>query len=114
MDQRWDDLWTNTLKPWLDELEIERKKALRHRLYCLAGGFAAGFAVGGLLYLWAGHGVFFFFGLFVSTVIGGFVGNQRVARLARQVKTRLNTAVAEALDLSYMEKPAEPARFQSS
>jgi len=113
MDQRWDDLWTNTLKPWLDELEIERKKALRHRLYCLAGGFAAGFAVGGLLYLWAGDGVFFFFGLFVSTVIGGVVGNQRVARLAKQVKTRLNTAVAEALDLSYMEKPAEPARFQT-
>ena len=43
MDERWDELWTNTLKPWLDELEVERKQALRHRLYCLAGGFAAGF-----------------------------------------------------------------------
>ena len=40
MDERWDELWTNTLKPWLDELEVERKQALRHRLYCLAGGFA--------------------------------------------------------------------------
>ena len=108
MDERWDELWTNTLKPWLDELEVERKQALRHRLYCLAGGFAAGFAVGGLLYLWAGDGVFFFFGLFVSTVIGGIVGNQRVSRLAKQVKTRLNSAVAEALDLSYME--SRPSR----
>ena len=23
MDERWDELWTNTLKPWLDDQRIE-------------------------------------------------------------------------------------------
>ena len=113
MDARWERLWTDTLKPWLDELELERKKALRYRLQATGMGFVAGLGFGALLLLWAGDWVFFGFGVFVATVMGVTIGNKRVSDLSKRVKVQLNTAIAEALELSYLEKPSQPARLQT-
>jgi hypothetical protein len=113
MDERWEALWRDTLEPWLQGLEGERRKAVARRRIWIAGGLAAGIALGAVLWSQTGDMPFMLIAIGAGVAIGAVVGNRRVSQLAKRVKTRLNTAIAEALDLRYAEKPAEPSRFRT-
>lgn len=109
----WDGLWRDTLEPWLRGLEGERKAAVRERRLWIAGGVLLGGGLGLVIALQSGEAPFGIFAFVAGLVLGLLIGNRRVHRLSKRVKARLNTAVAEALDLAYAESPAEPARFQT-
>lgn len=86
---------------------------MARRRQWILGGLAVGLAAGALLWWWTGEPPFLLVTLGAGLGIGAAVGNIPVSRLARRVKTRLNTAVAGALGLRYAEKPDEPARFET-
>jgi len=113
MDERWEALWRDTLEPWLQGLEGERREAVAQRRLWIGGGLAAGIALGALLWSRTGDAPFMLIGVGAGAAIGAIVGNRRVSKLAKRVKTRLNTAIAEALSLRYAETPAEPARYRT-
>jgi len=113
MDERWEALWRDTLEPWLQGLEGERRSVLAQRRMWLGGGFAAGVLAGALLWRQTGDAPMMLLGLAAGFALGAIIGNRRVSRLAKRVKARLNTAIAEALDLRYAEKPAEPVRYRT-
>ncbi|WP_300543352.1 DUF3137 domain-containing protein [Maricaulis sp.] len=109
----WNTLWNDRLKPWLEGLESERRAAVRERRLWTLGGAVLGLGAGAAVAANTGEAVIAAFGLAGGLVAGLLIGNRRVHRLAKRVKSRLNTAVAEALGLSYAGTPAEPARFST-
>ncbi|WP_238934806.1 DUF3137 domain-containing protein [Maricaulis parjimensis] len=109
----WDKLWESTLGPWLSELEGERVAAVTERRYWILAGIALGtVCIVLFLIVWPLPQVAFFGGM-GAIFLGAVIGNRRVNKLRKQVKLRLNGAIAQALGLTYAEKPLLPARFET-
>jgi hypothetical protein len=109
----WDKLWESTLQPWLSELEGERIAAIKQRNYWIAGAVAFAVVCFILFVIVWPIPQIAFFAAFGGVAIGGVVGNKRVSALKRQVKQRLNSAIAHALNLTYSDRPLLPARFET-
>ncbi len=109
----WDTLWAQALQPWLSGLEGERVAAIRQRNLWVGGSIALAVVLVILFVtVWPVPQIAFFAAVGV-VAIGAMVGDRRVSALKRQVKERLNSAIAHALNLTYSEKPPQPARFET-
>ena len=109
----WDKLWDETLGPWLSELEGERVAAVRQRNIWIGASIAfAVLCVILFVIVWPVPQLAFFAAV-GAVAVGGIVGSKRVTALKRQVKQRLNTAIAHALNLTYSDHPLLPARFET-
>ncbi|MEA1941471.1 MAG: DUF3137 domain-containing protein [Pseudomonadota bacterium] len=113
MDERWDTLWRDTLEPWLQGLEGERRKAIAWRRICTLVGGVLGAGFGGIFAARNGEWMLVPAGAVGGLVFGFLVGNGRVAGLAKRIKTRLNTAIAGALGLRYAGRPHDAVRFDT-
>lgn len=110
MDQNFDTLWEDRLKPWLLELEAERKNAVSAfwilvviGAVCVICAWIIGFNVADfqiLIFISVAFAI-----LFIS------LANRGLNTLRKRVKAELNAHIAEACGLSYAGRPYDPHRF---
>ncbi len=109
----WDRLWDETLGPWLSELESERVAAVRERRTWIVGSILVAVVIAVcFIIIWQVPPVALF-GCVGVLGFGTMIGSRRVKLLRGRVKQRLNTAIAQALDLTYSDTPFSPARFDT-
>ena len=113
VDAKFEQLWQERLKPWLDGLERERKQAVGAFWIWLFVAIAI--VLAGLMVVGAmnddNFGVVLVFGVFAFFAL--MAGQSKLSKLRKRIKEELNTAIAEACDLTYSVRPYSPARFST-
>ena len=110
--QKLDAAWSD-LRPWLEQLETERRDKLRRFWLSLPLGLGAAVIVGGASAVFQAPGpVSAVAGVVVAALVIGW-GFAPLGSLKERLKLGLNQRLAESFGLSYREKPGAPARFDS-
>ncbi|WP_300530041.1 DUF3137 domain-containing protein [Maricaulis sp.] len=108
---RFDTLWEDKLKPWLQSVEGDRKKALRN--FWTYSCLGAAMAIAALIVLGVVNDDLsgFVVAAAVPGVIVFIIGLTSLEDVRKRVKAELNTQIAEVCGMSYSAKVYETPRF---
>lgn len=104
-------LWTETLEPWLAGLEKDRKRYILLRWRWTAGGTALALVVAGVLAWQNVEAVPIVMALVLGPFLGYMIGSHALHAMSKRIKAELNTKIAGALGLAYSPTPYAPSRF---
>ena len=107
-----DQVWAE-LKPWLDEREAFRKTAVNQFFVSIMAGVGLGGAVALVAFSMGLDGMWALLIVIGSAVLGGMFRFGPIGDLHSEVKTQLNTRVADLFELSYREDVFAPPRFDA-
>ena len=115
MTDRFDQLWTDELQPWLAQRELEYRAMVRRgrKFGVIALGVSLAILAIGSLIL-AADRTQMLIGLAVALLIAGaawITGSSGVGELSKQIKHEVLKHLAGIFDLKYASKPENPARF---
>lgn len=110
--QELETVWAD-LEPWLAEREAVRQKAVKSFFTGIAAGFAFGLVVGLLIVSFGGEWPLMGLAVVAGGVLGGLIRHGGLSQLHSEIKTGLNTRLAEEFSMQYSEQVVNAPRFDA-
>jgi hypothetical protein len=111
MDNQFDDLWQDKLRPWLAKREGEQRAAKQRFWTWLPIGALTGAALASLIVFLGWDPRIALLALAAGIFVGWMGGIDKLQNLQRKIKLELLTEIARATGLKYAVKPYLPTRY---